>query len=151
MLRKDHEIKWTVGAKKDFKGIKQAISEAPVLISPDFEKDFLVFSYASEHTIVVVLLQKNDRGEEQPIVFFSKILRDRELRYSIMEKQAYALVKALKDFRIYLLHSHIIAFVPCNVVKSILTQPDPKGKRAKWVAVLLEYDIEIKPTKLVKG
>ena len=53
-----------VGAKKSFKDIKQAISEAPVLISPDFEKDFLVFSYASEHTIVGVLLQNNDRGEE---------------------------------------------------------------------------------------
>ena len=131
MLRKDHEIKWTVGAKKAFKGIKQAISEALALISLDFEKDFLVFSYASEHTVAVVLLQKNDQGEEHPIAFFSKILRDRELRYSIMEKQAYTLVKSLKDFKIYLLHSHIIAFIPCSVVKSILTQPDPKGKRAK--------------------
>ena len=46
MLRKDHEIKWTIGAKKAFKGIKQAILEAPILISPDFENDFLVFSYA---------------------------------------------------------------------------------------------------------
>ena len=68
-----------------------------------------------------------------------------------MEKQAYALVKALKDFRIYLLHSHIITFIPCSVVKSILTQPDPEGKRDKWVAVLLEFDIEINPTMLVKG
>ena len=58
MLRKDHEIKWTVGAKKYFKGIKQAISETPMLISPDFEKDFLVFSYASEHIVVAVLLKK---------------------------------------------------------------------------------------------
>ena len=67
MLRKDHEIKWTVGAKKDFKDIKQAILESLVLISPKFEKDFLVFSYALEHTVATVLLQKNDRGEEQPI------------------------------------------------------------------------------------
>ena len=75
-------------AKKAFKNIKQAISEAPILISPYFEKDFLVFLYASEHTIVAVLLQKNDRREEQPIAFFNKILRDGELKYSIMEKQA---------------------------------------------------------------
>ena len=80
MLRKDHEIKWTVGAKKAFKDIKHAISEAPILISPDFEKDFLVFSYASEHTVVAVLFLKNDQGEEQPISFFSKILRDEELK-----------------------------------------------------------------------
>ena len=118
---KDHEIKWTVEAKKAFKNIKHSISKALVLVNPDFEKYFLVFSYALEHTVVAMLLQKNDRGEEQPIAFFSKILRDGELKYSIMEKQAYALVKALNNFRIYILHSHIIAYVPCSVVKSILT------------------------------
>ena len=68
-----------------------------------------------------------------------------------MEKQAYALVKALKDFRIYILHSHITTYVLSSVVKSIFMQPDLEGKRAKWIAVLLEYDIEIKPTKLIKG
>ena len=67
-----------------------------------------------------------------------------------MEKEAFALIKALKDFRVYILHSHIIAFVPHTVVKDILTQ-DPIGKRGKWIAVILEYDLEIKPAKLVKG
>ena len=68
-----------------------------------------------------------------------------------MEKQAYALVKSLKDFSIYILHSHVITYVLGSVVKSILTHPDPEGRRAKWIAVILEYDIEIKPTKLIKG
>ena len=36
-------------------------------------------------------------------------------------------------------------------MKGILTHPDPEGKRAKWIAVLLEYAIEINPTKLIKG
>jgi hypothetical protein len=36
-------------------------------------------------------------------------LRDAEVRYETMEKQAYALVKALKAFRIYVLQSKIIA------------------------------------------
>ena len=67
-----------------------------------------------------------------------------------MEKQALALVKALKDFRVYILHSHIIDFVPHTIVKDILSQ-DPDGKRGKWIATILEYDLEIRPTKLVKG
>ena len=79
------------------------------------------------------------------------MFRDDELKYDIMEKQAYALVKSLTYFRVYVLHSHIIAYVPSNVVKSILTQPYPEGKGEKWIIVLLEYDIEIKPTKLIKG
>ena len=61
------------------------------------------------------------------------------------------MVKAIKDFIIYILHSHIMAFVPNTVVKDILTQADPDGKRGKWIAKFLEYDIDIKPTKLVKG
>jgi hypothetical protein len=67
-----------------------------------------------------------------------------------MEKQAYALVKSLKEFRTYILHSHIIAYMPNNSVKDILTQPDPEGRRGKWITVMLEYDLEIKPTKLIK-
>ena len=88
MLKKGHEIKWTAEAKKYFKEIKQAISEAPMLVSTYLTKYFLVFSYASEHTIAVVLLQKNNENMEQPIAFFSKMLRDGELKYDIMEKQA---------------------------------------------------------------
>ena len=95
-------------------------------------------------------LQKNLEGMEQPISFFSKALRDAPLKYNIMEKQAYTLIKALKYFRVYILHSHTIVYVPNIVVKDILSQ-DPNGKRGKWIAVILEYDLEIKPTKLIKG
>eukprot|EP00253_Pinus_taeda_P015772 PITA_15772 len=72
---------------------------APVLVSPDYTQDFIVFSFASEHTMAVVLLQKRD-GHEIPIAFFRRAIRDAALKYNIIEKQALALVKALKDFRI---------------------------------------------------
>jgi hypothetical protein len=122
-----------------------------VLISPDYSKDFLVFSFASFDTVAAVLLQKNEEGREQPIAFFSKALRDAEIRYEIMEKQAYALVKALKAFRVYVLHSKVTAYVPSASVKDILIQPDIDGRRGKWIAKILEFDLEIKPTKLIKG
>ena len=76
MLKKDHEVKWTAEAKNSFEKIKMALTEAPILVSPDFTKEFLTFSFASEDTLVVVLLQKNKDGLEQPIAFFSKTLRD---------------------------------------------------------------------------
>ena len=122
-----------------------------MLVSPDFSKDFLTFSFASHDTMAVVLLQKNVDGIEHPIAFFSKTLRDSELKYSTLEKHAYSLVKALKFFRIYILHSKIISYVPNVAVKDILTQPDSEGKRGKWIAKIMEYDVEIRPTKLVKG
>lgn len=96
-------------------------------------------------------MQKGQQGYEQPISFFSRTLGNSKLKYNIMEKQAYSLVKALKDSRVYVIHSHIIAYVPNAVIKDILTHVDPDGKRSKWISTLIEYDLEIKPTKLVKG
>jgi hypothetical protein len=86
MLRKGNEVKLTVEPKEYFVEIKRALTEAPMLISPDYSKDFLVFSFASFDTVAVVLLQKNEEGREKPISFFSKALRDAEIRYEIMEK-----------------------------------------------------------------
>jgi hypothetical protein len=72
-----------------------------VLISPNYSNDFLIFSFASPDTVVAILLQTNKVGLEQPVAYFSQALRDVEVRYDTMEKQAYALVKDLKAFRIY--------------------------------------------------
>ena len=94
MLKKDNEIRWTKEVRKYFTDIKRALTQALVLISPDFSKDFQIYSFASEHTVAGILLQKNDEGLEQPIAFYSKILRDAPLRYNIMEKQSFALIKA---------------------------------------------------------
>ena len=64
MLRKDSIIKWTTWEKDSFIEIKHALAKAHVLISLDFTKDFLVFLFASEHTIAGVLLQKNSQNME---------------------------------------------------------------------------------------
>ena len=98
MLGKDKEIKWTFEAKQYFEDIKKAISKARVLASPNFSKYFLIFSFASEHTVVRVLLQKNQEGRKKPIAFYIKTLRDAPLKYNILDKQAYAQVQALKYF-----------------------------------------------------
>jgi hypothetical protein len=133
MLKKGNEIKWNPEAKKSFEDINIALTKSLVLANPNFMKEFILFLFSSEHTIVGVLLQKDDQNFEKPIAYFIRTLRDSPLRYDIMEKQAYALVKALKEFRTYILHSHIIAYVPSNSVKDILTQPDPEGRRGKWI------------------
>jgi hypothetical protein len=151
MLRKGNEVKWTVEDQNYFDQIKQELIEAPVIISPNYSKEFLIFYFSSHDTLVVVLLHKNTDGMEQPISFFSRALRDEEVRYDIMEKKAYALVKALKSFRVYILHSKIIAYVPSTYVKEILIHPDIDGKRRKWISKIMEFDLEMKPTKLVKG
>ena len=41
--------------------------------------------------------------------------------------------------------------MPSAAIKDVLTQPDADGKRAKWIAKMIEFNIELKPTKLVRG
>ena len=79
-------------------------------------------------------------------------LKNYEMRYSQIEKQAFAMVKALKSFKFYILHSHSIVYVLDVVVESILTQWDVGcNNRGAWIAKTHEYDIEIKPKKLIRG
>jgi predicted MarR family transcription regulator len=88
---------------------------------------------------------------EHLIALFSRYLSDDEIRYEIMEKHSYALVKSLKSFRVYVLHSKIISYVPSSTVREILIQHDINGNRSKSIVDILEFDLEINPTKLVKG
>jgi len=103
MLKKKNEVKWTVDPRESFNQMKKALIEAPVLISLVYSKYFLIFSFASFDTVTTVLLQKNVEGMEKPISFFSRELRDTEVRFDIMEKKDYALVTYLKSFRVYVL------------------------------------------------
>ena len=45
----------------------------------------------------------------------------------------------------------MVAYVPSASVKDVLTQPDIDGKRDKWITKFVDCNIEVKPTKLVKG
>ena len=70
--------------------------------------------------MAVVLLQKDDEGLDHLIAFFSKNLRDAELKYDPIGKQDYALIKTLKTFRIYILHAKVLAYIPSAAVKDVL-------------------------------
>ena len=120
MLKKDKEVKWSAEARSSFERIKHALGESLALISPYFSKKFLPFSFAYENTLASFPLQKNSEGMEQPISLFNKTIRYSKIKYSTIEKQAYALVQALNFFRIYPLHSKIIAYVPNVAVEVVL-------------------------------
>jgi len=130
MLKKYSVVKWIEEAMKAFNLVKYALSIALVLISPDYTQDFILFSFASKHTMAAVLMQKRDQVEN-PIVFFSRTIRDAALNYNIIEKQALTLFKALKDFRVYILHSHILAYVPNAAIKDVLVQTDSRREMRK--------------------
>jgi len=59
MLKKDAKFMWTIAAKEYFTRIKEYFQESPILMSPDCQNPFQIFSFSSPFTLAVVLLQRN--------------------------------------------------------------------------------------------
>jgi hypothetical protein len=76
LLKKDVAFRWGDETNRSFEDIKNAISQDPVLISPDFSRDYIIFSFASQDTIAGILMQKDADNYEHPMAFMSKVLRD---------------------------------------------------------------------------
>ena len=55
-LKKENEADWTKEAKESFSRIKEKLQATPVLISPDYQKPFQIFSFASLNSIATILL-----------------------------------------------------------------------------------------------
>jgi hypothetical protein len=60
MLKRDNEVKWSPEDRYSFDKIKNVLGEALVLENLDYSKEFLIFFFASDNTIVVFLLQRNE-------------------------------------------------------------------------------------------
>jgi hypothetical protein len=62
MLRKGNEVKWVVESRNYFNQIKKDLTKSHVLISPNYSKEFFIFSFPSFDTLSFVLLQRNTEG-----------------------------------------------------------------------------------------
>ena len=103
MVKQSAQFKWIKIEKNAFSKIKASVAHAPSLKSPDFDKDFILYTFASDDSLAAVLTQREDGGDEFPISFMSIGLQGAELNYPVIDKQAYAVFKAVKQFRPYIL------------------------------------------------
>jgi len=90
-----------------------------------------MYVYGGEFSVAAVLTQKDDQQEgEHPIAFFSRTLREYEARYNFVEKQAYAMVKALKKFRHMVTGNKILILVAHPSVREYIMEGEIIEKRA---------------------
>lgn len=151
MIKKNSFFKWGHSEREAFDLIKQEIINAPSLTTPNFSDHFILYTFASETSYAPILTQINDEKIEAPISFFSSNLQGDEFNYSEVEKQAFVVFKSINHFKPCLLKTHTKVIVPFSSVRNLLVKKELGEKRENWVIALQEYDIEIRPTKIVKG
>ena len=85
-LKKGAPFRWDDECQSAFDTLKQALCEAPVLQLPDFAKDFVLVTDASDVAVSAVLHRRVD-GQLAPISYYSRLLSPAERRYSTYEKE----------------------------------------------------------------
>lgn len=100
LLKKGEVFLWTATHEAAFTALKQALTSAPVLALPNFQKPFVVETDASEKGIGVVLHQQG-----HPIAYVSRALGPKNQGLSTYEKECLAILLAVDHWRHYLIQA----------------------------------------------
>ena len=86
LVKNDVPFKWSDEKNNSFMEIWKAITEARVLMSLDFSKVFVLYTFATDFSYVAILTQKNHEDTGIPISFRSLTFKGAELNYSQVDK-----------------------------------------------------------------
>ena len=95
-------MQWTPEAEDAFQELREALCTAPVLAAPDFSKEFVLQTDASEAGVGAVFSQIQD-NVEHPILYVSRKLLRHKINYATTEKEALAIKWALAKLQYFLL------------------------------------------------
>nr|GEX63916.1 hypothetical protein [Tanacetum cinerariifolium] len=92
-----------------FRTLKEKLTEAPILIAPNWDQPFEIMYDASDYAVGVVLGQRVEK-HFRPIHYASKTMNQAEMNYTTTEKEILAVVYAFEKFRSYLIMNKSIEF-----------------------------------------
>jgi hypothetical protein len=121
LLKKDVSFYWGDVAQHSFEALKHALTTAPLLRPPNYNKDFLLYLAIAESTIDMVLVQEDGLFLKYVIFYLSQGLVGLELNYSHIKKLVLAIVHAIQWFCHYFLFHKTTIIVVVNPFQYMLT------------------------------
>lgn len=142
LLHKNVEFIWQETQEKAFEEIKQKLSQRPVLVLYDPNKQHRIHTDASKWGLAGILLQE-EMTEWKPVAYFSRQTTDAEARYHSYELEMLAVVETVDRFRNYLLGRPFTIYTDCNALKTTMSKKDIVPRIGRWCLKLLEYDFTL--------
>ncbi|GKC24871.1 reverse transcriptase domain-containing protein [Tanacetum coccineum] len=150
LLEKDTPFEFDDECQKPFELLKEKLTCAPVIVSPNWNLPCELMCDASDFAVGAVLCQKDGKNFH-PIYFARKTLNTAQQKYTINEKELMAVVFAFDKFRSYLILSKTIVHTDHSALRHLFKKQDAKPRLIRWILLLQEFNIEIKDEKGTKN
>ena len=125
--------------ERTFHKLETRLCSEPILRGPDFDKEFIIQTDASEKGIGAVLSQYDHDGMEHLVAFYSRKLLPRETRYSTVEKECLAIKAATHNFRVYLLGRSFTIQTDHRALEWLDRLKDNNARLTRWSLALQLY------------
>ncbi|MBW0555998.1 hypothetical protein O181_095713 [Austropuccinia psidii MF-1] len=125
-----------------YEKIRYALTNAPLLLMPDWKLPFKLYIDACGEGLGAALHQVqivNEKPYEGPICFISRQIRPTEARYVAGQMECLCLVWALEKLHYYLDGSVFEVISDFNVIKSLLNMKTPNRHMLRWQIAIQEY------------
>ncbi|GFY74657.1 hypothetical protein TNIN_5521 [Trichonephila inaurata madagascariensis] len=137
-------LSWTSECQEFLVQLKKKLLTNPVLYTPDFKRQFILQANTPDTGIGIVLAQRNDRGEEHPILYLSKKFSDAEKVYCTTEKECAAIVYAVKKLNCYLDGPQkFIIQIDHNPLVCLKTNVGTNQRLMRWSLALQPFNFEV--------
>ncbi len=134
-------LAWTPELEAVFEETKIKISQCPSLSFLDDDLPIFLHTDASDYGIGAYLFQLTPDGIEKPIAFVSKSLAKERLRWSVPEKEAFAIYYAFQKLEYLIRDVHFTLRTDHKNLTYVNQEGSAKVKR--WKLALQEFDFDI--------
>ncbi|CAC5386476.1 unnamed protein product [Mytilus coruscus] len=143
LTEKGKRFEWISDCQHAFDLLKIKLTNAPILTHPDFNKEFILDTDASNVALGGVLSQRHEDGKEKVIAYASRSMSKSERRYCVTRKELLAVVYFVKYFKPYLYGRKFTIRTDHSSLRWLLNFKNPEGQVARWIETLSAYDMHI--------
>ena len=143
MLKKNVPFNWLQKCQVTLDYLKGNVCCKPILQVPDPNKNYILYTDASNNAYSGVLCQLQDNENDiRPIAYFSGTFAAQNKSWFANGKEAYAVVKSVQRFDYYLRGTQCMLRCDHEPLQPFLSRGMKIAKLDRWAMLLQEYDIK---------